>query len=175
MIVNDDSQWWWWCRRMLQNTQARCISPIISQWQAILHEFTITSCISIIINIPKHPQQFIILKRRLSKCTNKIIIIDYSWCGWWLISSVPNDSRTQKYLGFRIQFPSAYDQEFYVTSEEDRQAWMKAIQDVSGVRRIEDYYEIREKIGEGRFAEVYRVSQWWWCSMMLFNDDNAQW
>lgn len=76
-----------------------------------------------------------------------------------MISSVPNDSRTQKYLGFRIQFPSAYDQEFYVTSEEDRQAWMKAIQDVSGVRRIEDYYEIREKIGEGRFAEVYRVSQ----------------
>ena len=42
-------------------------------------------------------------------------------------------------------------------SEEERTGWMKAIQDVSGVRRFEDYYEKGTKIGEGRFAVVYRV------------------
>ena len=62
-----------------------------------------------------------------------------------------------------IQFPAAYDKEFFCTSEEERKNWMKTIQDVSGVRRIEDYYSIREKIGEGRFAEVYRVCEKWGC------------
>ena len=42
-------------------------------------------------------------------------------------------------------------------SEEERTGWVKAIQDVSGVRRFEDYYEKGMKIGEGRFAVVYRV------------------
>lgn len=65
--------------------------------------------------------------------------------------------KNPKYFGFRVQFPAAYDRDFYTTSEEDRLAWVKAIQDVSGVRKIEDYYDICEKIGEGRFAEVYRV------------------
>lgn len=31
------------------------------------------------------------------------------------------------------------------------------IRDMTEVRKIEDYYDIREKIGEGRFATVYRV------------------
>ena len=42
-------------------------------------------------------------------------------------------------------------------SEEERNGWIKAIQSVSGVRRFEDYYEKGIKIGEGRFAVVYRV------------------
>lgn len=34
---------------------------------------------------------------------------------------------------------------------------MNVIRDMTEVRKIEDYYDIREKIGEGRFATVYRV------------------
>lgn len=73
-------------------------------------------------------------------------------------NSIPIDnSKNTKYFGFRIQFPAAYDREFFASSEEERSIWVKAIQEVAGVRRIEDYYDICEMIGEGRFAEVYRV------------------
>ncbi|OAO12156.1 protein kinase [Blastocystis sp. ATCC 50177/Nand II] len=66
------------------------------------------------------------------------------------------DPKSSRHFGFVIQFPAAYDKEFFCATEEEQSQWMKAITDVSGVRRIEDYYDIREKIGEGRFAEVYR-------------------
>ena len=66
-------------------------------------------------------------------------------------------SRNPRYFGFRIRFPAAYDRDFFAGSEEERVRWVAAIQGVSGVRRIEDFYDICEKIGEGRFAEVYRV------------------
>ena len=39
---------------------------------------------------------------------------------------------------------------------------MKALEDVAGIRRFEEYYSVREKIGEGRFAEVYRVGSGEW-------------
>lgn len=71
------------------------------------------------------------------------------------------DPKSSRHFGFVIQFPAAYDKEFFCATEEEQSQWMKAITDVSGVRRIEDYYDIREKIGEGRFAEVYRVCEKW--------------
>lgn len=52
---------------------------------------------------------------------------------------------------------------FFCTTEAEQTQWIKAITDVSGVRRIEDYYDIRERIGEGRFANVYRVCEKWGC------------
>lgn len=67
------------------------------------------------------------------------------------------DERNPKYFGFVLQFPAAYEKYLYCASEQEREVWMKTIEDVSGVRRIEDYYDLREKIGEGRFAMVYRV------------------
>ena len=67
------------------------------------------------------------------------------------------DAKNAKYFGFTLQFPAAYDQTFYATSEADRASWVKAIEEAAGVRRFGDFYDLREKIGEGRFAEVYRV------------------
>ena len=61
------------------------------------------------------------------------------------------------YYGFRMQFPATYDREFYATSESERDEWIAMIRDMTEVRQIEDYFDIREKIGEGRFATVYRV------------------
>ena len=61
------------------------------------------------------------------------------------------------YFGFRMQFPATYDREFYTTSQSERDEWITHIRDMTEVRRIEDFYDIREKIGEGRFAAVYRV------------------
>ena len=62
------------------------------------------------------------------------------------------------YYGFRMQFPATYDREFYATSESERDEWIAMIRDMTEVRQIEDYFDIREKIGEGRFATVYRVT-----------------
>lgn len=56
-----------------------------------------------------------------------------------------------------MQFPATYDREFYATSESERDEWITMIRDMTEVRQIEDYFDIREKIGEGRFATVYRV------------------
>ena len=67
------------------------------------------------------------------------------------------DAKNAKYFGFTLQFPAAYDQTFYTTTESDRASWVKTIEEASGVRRFGDFYDLREKIGEGRFAEVYRV------------------
>lgn len=67
------------------------------------------------------------------------------------------DAKNAKYFGFTLQFPAAYDQTFYTTTEADRASWAKTIEEASGVRRFGDFYDLREKIGEGRFAEVYRV------------------
>lgn len=67
------------------------------------------------------------------------------------------DAKNAKYFGFTLQFPAAYDQTFYTTTEADRASWVKTIEEASGVRRFGDFYDLREKIGEGRFAEVYRV------------------
>ena len=61
------------------------------------------------------------------------------------------------YYGFRMCFPATYDREFYTTSEQERDEWMAKIREMTEVRKIEDYSDIREKIGEGRFATVYRV------------------
>ena len=61
------------------------------------------------------------------------------------------------YYGFRMQFPATYDREFYATSESESDEWIAMIRDMTEVRQIEDYFDIREKIGEGRFATVYRV------------------
>ena len=38
---------------------------------------------------------------------------------------------------------------------------MAHIREMTEVRKIEDYFDIREKIGEGRFATVYRVCEKW--------------
>ena len=57
-----------------------------------------------------------------------------------------------------MQFPATYDREFYATSESERDEWIAMIRDMTEVRQIEDYFDIREKIGEGRFATVYRVA-----------------
>ena len=51
-----------------------------------------------------------------------------------------------------------YDENFYCATEEERASWMQTIEDVAGARHFEDYYDVCEKIGEGRFAEVYRVA-----------------
>lgn len=67
------------------------------------------------------------------------------------------DDKNPKYFGFVLQFPAAYEKYLYCLTSKERDVWIKTIEDVSGVRKIEDYYDIREKIGEGRFATVYRV------------------
>ena len=65
------------------------------------------------------------------------------------------------YFGFRMQFPATYDREFYTTSQSERDEWITHLRHVADVRdplvALEDFYDIREKIGEGRFAAVYRV------------------
>ena len=56
-----------------------------------------------------------------------------------------------------MQFPATYNREFFTTSQQECQDWVNVIRDMTEVRKIEDYYDIREKIGEGRFATVYCV------------------
>lgn len=56
-----------------------------------------------------------------------------------------------------MQFLRPMHREFYATSESERDEWIAMIRDMTEVRQIEDYFDIREKIGEGRFATVYRV------------------
>ena len=75
----------------------------------------------------------------------------------WRFIGRMDDDKNSKYYGFCLEFPAAYSKYLYCTSEAERDLWMKTITDVAGVRKIEDYYDIREKIGEGRFATVYRV------------------
>lgn len=70
------------------------------------------------------------------------------------------DEKNAKYLGFCLQFPSSAEKHFYCQTESEREMWMHTIEDASGVRKIEDYYDIREKIGEGRFATVFRVCRY---------------
>lgn len=75
-----------------------------------------------------------------------------------VIVSVNDESNKRSgYFGFRMQFPATYDREFYTTSESERDEWIAVIRDMTEVRKIEDFFDIREKIGEGRFATVYRV------------------
>ena len=66
-------------------------------------------------------------------------------------------NRRPGYYGFRMQFPATYNREFYTTSDQDRQTWISNIRDMTEVRKIEDFYDIRELIGTGNFAKVYRV------------------
>lgn len=67
------------------------------------------------------------------------------------------DEKNAKHYGFCLQFPSSSEKHFYCQTQSERETWMQTIEDASGVRKIEDYYDIREKIGEGRFATVFRV------------------
>lgn len=71
-------------------------------------------------------------------------------------------NRRPGYFGFRMQFPATYNREFFTTSDQDRQTWISNIRDMTEVRKIEDYYDIREMIGKGNFAEVYRVKVYNW-------------
>ena len=84
-------------------------------------------------------------------------VVVKKWEFHWGVMSRMADDKNPKYFGFILQFPDAYEKYLYCTSEHEREVWMKTIEDVSGVRKIEDFYDIREKIGEGRFATVYRV------------------
>ena len=56
-----------------------------------------------------------------------------------------------------MQFPAIYNREFYTRSEKERDEWISHIRETTNVRKIEDYYDIRETIGEGKFAIVKRV------------------
>lgn len=70
-------------------------------------------------------------------------------------------SKRAGYFGFRLCFPATYDREFYTPSKRECEEWMAHIREMTEVRKIEDFFDIREKIGEGRFATVYRVCEKW--------------
>ena len=90
-------------------------------------------------------------------------IVDPYWLNsQWVKNSIEEESnRRPGYYGFRMQFPATYNREFYTTSDQDRQTWISNIRDMTEVRKIEDYYDIRELIGTGNFAKVYRVWYYW--------------
>ena len=72
-------------------------------------------------------------------------------------------SKHAGYFGFRMCFPATYDREFFTPSKQSCDEWMTHIREMTEVRKVEDFFDIREKIGEGRFATVYRVCEKWGC------------
>ena len=54
-------------------------------------------------------------------------------------------------------FPATYNQEFYANSEKQRDEWISHIRETTNIRNFDDYYDLREEIGKGKYGTVYRV------------------
>ena len=78
------------------------------------------------------------------------------------------------YYGFSLKFPEHETaEEFYTRNKQDLDTWIYLIKQVTTVyillfisyaqvRQLTDTYEVLGKIGEGKFAIVYKVSTLLW-------------
>lgn len=59
--------------------------------------------------------------------------------------------------GFSIthQFEGFRPVSFWTTSKSDRDAWVLRLRMAAKSRRMEDYYELKERLGSGKFSDVY--------------------
>jgi len=59
--------------------------------------------------------------------------------------------------GFSIthQFEGFHPISFWTSSKSDRDTWVLRLRMVAKSRRMEDYYELRERLGSGKFSDVY--------------------
>ena len=55
---------------------------------------------------------------------------------------------------FRLIFPPNKSRTYYLLSKDERDAWIRVIKKAIGYTNIEDFYEIKEDLGRGKFGEV---------------------
>eukprot|EP00347_Sterkiella_histriomuscorum_P019499 403341396 len=55
---------------------------------------------------------------------------------------------------FRIIFPPNLSRTYYLLNKSERDSWVKVIKTAVGYATIEDFYEIREDLGRGKFGQV---------------------
>eukprot|EP00347_Sterkiella_histriomuscorum_P009944 403339273 len=68
------------------------------------------------------------------------------------------DSEILKGVGvlypIKLSFPGKKSQTVYLKEKEQQQQWMESFQNILQTRKIEDYFKIKEKVGEGKFGQV---------------------
>ena len=69
--------------------------------------------------------------------------------------SYPREINGKYYYCFILIFKKK-EKEFYIDSEEEYKNWLKILKKVLHCEDINDLYDIKDKIGEGRFAHVYK-------------------
>ena len=74
------------------------------------------------------------------------------------VEQVTNSYMENKgYYGFSLKFPEHETaEEFYTRNKQDLDTWIYLIKQVTTVRQLTDTYEVLGKIGEGKFAIVYK-------------------
>ena len=55
---------------------------------------------------------------------------------------------------FKLLFPPNKGRTYYLLSKEERDMWIKVIKKAIGYTNIEDFYEIKEDVGRGKFGVV---------------------
>jgi serine/threonine protein kinase len=61
--------------------------------------------------------------------------------------------RSNTLFPFTLIFPTK-ERTFYLLSEDDRAAWVEVIKKAIGYANLFDYYEMKEKLGNGKFGTV---------------------
>lgn len=55
---------------------------------------------------------------------------------------------------FKLIFPPNKSRTYYLLKKDERDQWVKVIKNAIGYSNIEDYYEIKEDLGQGKFGLV---------------------
>jgi hypothetical protein len=55
---------------------------------------------------------------------------------------------------FKLIFPPDKDRVYYLLSKVDKEKWMNAIKNVVGYQNLNDFYNIQETLGKGKFGLV---------------------
>jgi|JI10StandDraft_1071094.scaffolds.fasta_scaffold156134_3 serine/threonine protein kinase len=58
---------------------------------------------------------------------------------------------------FKLIFPNNKARTYYLLNAQERNQWVKVIKEAIGFRDIEEFYEIGEDIGKGKFGQVKKA------------------
>ena len=53
---------------------------------------------------------------------------------------------------FKLIFPPNKGRTYYLLSKEERDSWVKVIKNAIGHSNLEDFYEIKQDLGKGKFG-----------------------
>lgn len=58
---------------------------------------------------------------------------------------------------FKLIFPNNKARTYYLLNVQERNQWVKVIKEAIGFRDIEEFYEIGEDVGKGKFGQVKKA------------------